>query len=161
MSFPRRAAAVAVLGLSAALLAACSPTIALEPAPDANNPLCANVMVNLPKSLAANDPSTSLKRVWTDAQSTAAWGDPVSVYFSCGVDVPAASLLPCQSHQGFDWLIDDTDAPFYRMTVFGREPAIQVYFNSEIISSVEVLSRIGKAAQDLPLTGSCTERPTS
>lgn len=158
MSFPRRTTALAILGLSATLLAGCSTTIALEPAPDANNPLCANVMVNLPDSIAANDPNTSLKRVWTDAQSTAAWGDPVSIYFSCGVDVPVASELVCQTHQGFDWLIDDTDAPFYRMTVFGREPAIQVYFNSEVVSSVEVLSRVGKAAQDLPLTGKCTPR---
>lgn len=159
MSFSRRrSAALAVLGLSATLLVGCSPTVALEPAPDANNPLCANVMVNLPDSIAANDPATKLERVWTDAQSTAAWGNPVSIYFSCGVDVPAASELPCQTHQGFDWLIDDTDAPFYRMTVFGREPAIQVYFNSEVVSSVEVLSRIGKAAQDLPLTGQCSPR---
>lgn len=161
MSFTRRSAALAVLGLSATLLVGCSPTIALEPAPDANNPLCANVMVNLPDTIAANEASTSLERVWTDAQSTAAWGDPVSIYFTCGVEVPAASALPCQSFQGFDWLIDDTDAPFFRMTVFGREPAIQVYFNSEVVSSAEVLGRIGKAAQDLPLTGACTDRPES
>ena len=92
---------------------------------------------------------------------TAAWGDPVSIYFTCGVEVPAASALPCQSFQGFDWLIDDTDAPFFRLTVFGREPASQVYFNSEVVSSAEVLGRIGKAAQDLPLTGACTDRPES
>lgn len=158
MSIPRRSAALAAIGLAASLLVGCSPTIALEPAADANNPLCANVMVNLPDSIAANEANTSLERVWTDAQSTAAWGNPVSIYFSCGVDVPVASELPCQSHQGFDWLIDDSDAPFYRMTVFGREPAIQVYFNSEVVSSVEVLSRIGKAAQDLPLTAKCSPR---
>ena len=50
------------------VLTSCAPTIHLEPAANANDPLCAEVTVRLPDSIGDQ------ARVWTDAQATAAWG---------------------------------------------------------------------------------------
>lgn len=129
----------------------------MQPAEDANNPACAAVMVLLPDSLDGQD------RRWTDAQATASWGSPSTVLFRCGVEVLAASELPCQNAEGVDWLIDDTDAPRYRYTSFGRDPAIEVYLDNEKVSSRDVLTALSaKADGVLPVTGVvCTDRPSS
>lgn len=159
MSSLRRISAFAAIGLAATALVGCSTTVALKPAPDANNPLCANVMVNLPDTIASNDPNDLLERQWTDAQSTASWGPSTTIRMWCGVEVPTASELPCQSIAGFDWIIDESESPYYRVTTFGREPALQLVINGTVVSATDVLTRIGKAAQDLPKTGACSERP--
>ncbi|MEZ5191081.1 MAG: DUF3515 family protein, partial [Schumannella sp.] len=83
-----RAAAIAAILAATPLLAACAPTVVMHPADDANNPDCAAVIVRLPDQVAGLD------RRQTDAQSTAAWGDPDAVLLRCGVTVPAASELP-------------------------------------------------------------------
>ncbi|MFV0373014.1 DUF3515 family protein [Microbacterium sp.] len=144
----------AAIPLALALtMTGCSTTVAMEAAAEANDPSCADVMVRLPDRIAGED------RRWTDAQSTASWGDPSSVLLTCGVPVVGASELPCQSAGGVDWIIDDSDAPRYRFTSFGRSPAIEVYLDYEIVSSRDVLDAIGaKADEVLPVTGAaCTD----
>ncbi|MGO1307480.1 MAG: DUF3515 family protein, partial [Microbacterium gubbeenense] len=86
----RRLSALGALALIA-VAAGCTPTVHLETAPSANDPLCADVSVRLPQTIGDND------RVWTDAQSTAAWGDPSVVLFTCGLEPPAPSTLQCVS----------------------------------------------------------------
>ncbi|MEV7694722.1 DUF3515 family protein [Microbacterium sp. NPDC089189] len=142
-----------ILATVAAGLSGCASTVALEPAADANDPLCAEITAYLPQSVAGES------RRWTDAQATGAWGDPAAVILTCGVTPPGPSELPCQSVGGVDWIIDDSEAPRYRVTSFGRTPAVQVYLDNEIVSSTEVLDAVSPLVAKLPRDGECTARP--
>ncbi|MBN8423523.1 DUF3515 family protein [Microbacterium esteraromaticum] len=135
-------------------LTACSSTVALEPAKDANNPLCAEVTVRLPDAVAGED------RRWTDAQATGAYGDPASVFVSCGVTVPGpTSELQCITLEGIDWLVDESQAPTMRMTTYGRNPAVQVFVDTEVVSANDALSNAGivSGVRMIPATSACTE----
>ena len=137
----RRLFALAALGV-ALVAAGCTPTVHLEPAPHANDPRCA---VRVPDAIASFD------RVWTDAQSTAAWGDPSAVLFTCGLEPPAPSTLQCVSIGGVDWIVDDSEFPNLRLTTYGRTPAAQAYVDTEAVSSNDVLSSLSNAAAMLTL----------
>lgn len=116
-------------------LTGCSSTVALKPAPDANNPACAEVTVRLPNAMG------DLDRRWTDAQATGAYGDPTAVIVACGVEVPGPTAnLQCVTLDGIDWLVDDSQAPKMRMTTYGRNPAVQVFVDTRIIGANEVLT---------------------
>ena len=143
-----------VVGIAAAgALTGCASTVSLEAAPLANDPACAEVSVRLP------DDVDGLARRWTDAQATGAWGDPAAVILTCGVEAPGPSTLPCQSVDGVDWIIDDTEAPQYRVTTFGRTPAVELYLDNTRVSSAGVLDRLSRIVGVLPTDGSvCTER---
>jgi len=137
-------------------LAGCAPTIAMEAAPQSNDPACADVMVRLP------DQVDGEPRRWTDAQATGAWGSPASVLLTCGLDAPGPSTLVCQTVDGVDWLMDDSEAPKYRFTTFGRTPAVQVYLDYDVVSGRDVLSALSSAVQQLPTDGrTCIARPSS
>ena len=73
----------AALAMGTLTLTGCTATVALDPAPDANNPACADVVVRLPDTI------DSLQKRGTNSQSTAAWGEPTGVIFRCGL--PAVS----------------------------------------------------------------------
>lgn len=143
-----------VLGVLAILvLSGCAGTVHLEPAEDANNPVCAEVTVRLPQAIGDQD------RRWTDAQATGSWGDPVSVILSCGVTVPGPTAeLQCVTLEGIDWLVDESEAPMMRMTTYGRDPAVQVYVDTERLSSNEVLSNpsLVSALRLIPAERACT-----
>lgn len=125
----------------------------MEPAPGANEAACAEVTVRLPGQLGGQP------RRWTDAQATGAWGDPAAVLLSCGVEPPGPTTLPCQSVDGVDWIIDDADAPRYRVTTFGRTPAVELYLDTQVVSSADVLDKLSNIIGILPTDGSeCTER---
>jgi hypothetical protein len=150
-----RIAAIAVVAaLAAALLAGCAPTVALHPAPPhANDPHCADVMVRLPDSLDGGANGTIARRQ-TDAQSTAAWGDPTSVILSCGVQVPGATTLPCiQIDDAIYWLRDqDTAAKVWTFTTFGRDPAISLTISTSLSPGV-VLDQLNGEIDFLPKDG--------
>lgn len=98
-------------------------------------------------------------RRWTDAQATGAWGDPAAVILTCGLEPPGPTTLPCRSVNGVDWIIDDSEAPRYRVTSFGRIPAVELYLDNEVVSSAEVLDALSRIVGVLPEDGSaCTER---
>jgi hypothetical protein len=153
----RRILAIAIATTALAWgLTGCAGTVSLEAAPDANDPACAEVSVRLP-----GDVDGQVRR-WTDAQATGAWGDPAAVILTCGVEPPGPSTLPCQSVDGVDWIIDDTEAPHYRVTTFGRVPAVELYLDNEVVSSAEVLDKLSRIVGVLPTDGSvCTERGDS
>ncbi|GAA1964905.1 DUF3515 family protein [Microbacterium deminutum] len=153
MPRPRLAVLVVagVISALAATLTGCSSTVSLETAPHADDPACAEVTVRLPGQLAGQS------RRWTDAQATGAWGDPASVLLTCGVEPPGPTTMPCQSVNGVDWIIDDTDAPRYRVTTFGRTPAVEVYLDNKVVSSADVLDALSTIVSLLPADGSkCT-----
>ena len=137
----------------AAGIVGCTSTVSMEPAAGANDPACADVSVLLPGSLAGQE------RRWTDAQATAAWGDPAAVLFTCGLEPLGPTTLPCQTVNGVDWVIDESEAPQYRVTSFGRVPAVEVYLDNDVVASAEVLDALSAVVSRLPSDGStCTDR---
>ncbi|MEO7721036.1 MAG: DUF3515 family protein [Pseudolysinimonas sp.] len=130
MTLRRTVIGAALVGAAlASLLSGCSPIVALDPAPHANDPACADVIVRLPSTL------ENLPRRETDAQATGAWGEPAVVLLRCGVTVPTASDLPCvQTDDGYQWLRDDSKAPSYVFTSYGRTPAIAVVIDQTKLS---------------------------
>ncbi|KAA9111649.1 DUF3515 family protein [Microbacterium rhizomatis] len=135
-----------------AALSGCTSAVSLQPAAAANDPACADITVHLPASVSGQD------RRWTDAQATGAWGDPASVILTCGITPPGPTTLPCTPVAGVDWIIDDTDAPRYRVTTFGRVPAVQIYLDNDVVSSADVLDTLSRIVATLPTDGSaCTD----
>ena len=154
-SFPRRVLSAvlipAVIAPAVLLgLAACAGVVPLTPAADATNPACADVIVRLPDAI-----GTSAKRE-TNAQATGAWGEPVSVLLRCGVAVPGPSTLLCVTLKGIDWLRDDSDAPNYVFTTYGRDPAVEVVINGTMISGTDTLIDLSNAVGSIPATRACT-----
>lgn len=148
MSPRRRAAPLALLLVAAsAALTACSPTVPLEPGADANNPICADVSVRLPDEV-QGEPKRE-----TNAQATAAWGEPETVLLTCGVDVPGPSELPCVPIDGIFWLRDDSDAPNLVFRTFGRDPAVDVAIDNDVVSSGIVLGSLSAAVGLTPTNG--------
>jgi hypothetical protein len=144
---PTRAAFAAFTLVAAIALAGCSTTVSMEPAPDANDPACADVTALLPGTLAGEP------RRWTDAQATGAWGDPAAVLLTCGVEPIGPTTLPCQTVSGVDWVIDESEAPRYRVTTFGRVPAVEVYLDNDVVSSADVLEDLSLLVSRLPSDG--------
>lgn len=138
----------AVLGLS---LVGCAGQVPMEPATDANNPECANVTVRLPDLVADQ------KKRETNAQATGAWGTPASILLTCGVEVPGPTTLPCVSINDVDWIEDDSEAPLYRYTTYGRTPAVEVVIDSDAVSGTTTLVDLGSAVSVLPVTAQCTD----
>ncbi|KGJ80109.1 hypothetical protein GY21_03125 [Cryobacterium roopkundense] len=148
-SLALRSAAAASVLLGTLLLSGCAPAVPLEPAADATNPACADVIVHLPESI-ADQPSRE-----TNAQATGAWGDPAAVLLHCGVTVPGPTTLPCLNINGIDWIEDDSDAPRYRYTTYGRDPAIEIVIDSEKVSGTTALVDIASAVSGVPATSQC------
>ena len=132
-------------------LGGCASIVPMQPATDADNPDCASVIVRLP-DLVADQPKRE-----TNAQATGAWGTPAAVLLTCGVTVPGPTTQPRVEINGIDWIEDDTDAPLYRYTTFGRTPAIEVAVDSNAVSGTTALVDLGGAVSYLPQTGQCTD----
>ena len=119
-------AAVAILGL----LTGCAPTVALKPAAHATSAACAGVIARLP------DTVSTLSQRETNAQGTSAWGPSADIYLRCGVAVPApTAALPCLTVDGVDWLRNDSEAPVFVFTTYGRDPAVAVTVNSKNVDA--------------------------
>jgi hypothetical protein len=128
-------ASVLLASAIAAVLSGCSPIVALNPAPHANDPACADVIVRLPATV------ENLPKRETNAQATGAWGDPSTVLLRCGVKVPTVSDLPCvQIDNDVYWLRDDSNAPTYVFTSYGRTPAVAVVIDQRKLAPGLVLA---------------------
>jgi hypothetical protein len=152
---PRAFALIAVLALLPGL-AACSTTVSMQPAEEANDPACAQIISRLPESISGQE------RRWTDAQATGAWGNPASILLTCGLEAPGPSTLPCRPFDGVDWLVDESQAAEnrYTLTTFGREPAVQVYLDYAAASSADVAQALAPLIRDyLPATGQVCTSP--
>lgn len=148
---PATAVAALVLVASAGL-AGCAPTIDMEPAEGANDPACAEVTVRLPGYI-ADQP-----RRWTDAQASGAWGDPAAVLLRCGVTPPGPTEARCITLGGVDWIVDESRAPNYLVTTYGRVPAIEVFIDNQVVSPNDVLTELGERVVGVSTTaeGACT-----
>lgn len=133
------------------LLTGCSATVVMPAAPLANNPGCAEVIVRLP-----SETDGQTKRT-TNAQSTAAWGEPVSITLTCGLEPVMVSALPCITAGDVDWIVDDSDKPNYTFISFGRTPATAVTIDSTKSSGANVLEDLGQAVQFTKQTKKCLD----
>lgn len=138
-----------VASLALLTLSGCAATVNLEPAEDSNNPGCAEVMVRLPSQLGG------LQERYTNAQATAAWGEPTAVLLRCGLEPVEVSTLPCVTAAGIDWLVDDSLAPSYRFISYARFPAVEVIVDSDNASGITSLEGIAGAVAQLPATKAC------
>lgn len=132
-------------------LTGCTPMVTLEPAEDANNAECAEIIVRLPDELAGEQK----RRV--NAQSTAAWGEPVSVILRCGLEPVEVSTLACVTVGDIDWLVDDSKAPSFRFISYARYPATAVIIDSTKLAGVTVLEQLSSIIGILPATKRCTQ----
>jgi hypothetical protein len=123
--------------------------VSLEPAADANNPGCADVIVRLPDAVDGQERRT------TNAQSTAAWGNPATVILRCGIEPVEISTLPCVTANGVDWIIDESAKPSFRFISFGRTPALEVIVDSEKTVGVNVLDSLAQAVKSIEPTKNC------
>lgn len=143
---PRTLAIVGAVIALAAGLTGCTNAVSMSAAPSANAAACAAVQVRLPATV---DSKFDLRN--TNAQATAAWGDPEVAIYHCGVAVPTVSDLPCFSQGGVDWIRDDRgDQVVY--TTFGRSPAAQVVVDSTKTTS-SVVQELSDAVSSLPKDG--------
>ena len=115
------------------LLSGCTQAVNLEAAEDSNNPNC-----------------------YTNAQATAAWGNPAAVLLRCGLETVEVSTLPCVTAGTTDWLVDESDAPKYRFISYATFPAVEVIVDSEIASGISTLEGLSQAMSVLPRTKVCT-----
>jgi hypothetical protein len=131
------------------VLSGCTATVVMSPAPLANDPGCAEVIVRLP-----SDTDGQIKRT-TNSQSTAAWGSPVAITLTCGLEPVMVSTLPCITAGDVDWIVDESDKPNYTFISFGRTPATAVTIDSTKSSGANVLEDLGQAVQFTKQTKSC------
>ena len=145
-----RAALIAPLLLLLVLLAGCTPVVVLDAADDAADPACASMMVRLPETVGG------LTARETDAQATAAWGQPEHILLRCGVPSPApTATLPCITVDGIDWLRDDAGDPNFVFTTYGRTPAVEVIIDSDGVSGFEALKDLASAVNEIPADRAC------
>jgi len=153
---PRAARVLASVALVAPL-AACGTTIGATPAEDAANPACAPVMLALPDSLAGD-----LDKATTNAQATAAWGEPgAAVTLRCGVTPPGPSP-DCQRVESaggaVDWIVEAGEDGTWRFTTYGREPAVEVVVPPSVTEnhSTSFIGDLAQAVGNVPPTAECT-----
>ena len=133
------------------LLTGCAATVVMPAAPLANDPGCAEVIVRLP-----SETDGQAKRT-TNSQSTAAWGEPVVITLTCGLEPVMVSALPCITAGDVDWIVDDSDKPNYTFISFGRTPATAVTIDSTKSSGANVLEDLGQAVQFTKQSKKCLD----
>ena len=133
------------------VLTGCAATVVMPAAPLANDPGCAEVIVRLP-----SETDGQTKRT-TNSQSTAAWGEPVAITLTCGLEPVMVSALPCITAGDVDWIVDDSDKPNYTFISFGRAPATAVTIDSTKSSGANVLEDLGQAVQFTKQSKKCLD----
>lgn len=135
----------------AVALAGCSAPVDIAAAEDAANPDCAHTMIAMPDELAG------LKKRKTNAQATAAWGEPAQIVLRCGVPEPGPTAGLCVGANGVDWLTLEGE-PNWTLVSYGRNPAVEVIFNPNEISSSAVMTELAKPVSMIEATKSCPSR---
>ncbi len=144
---------IALALVTTALLGGCAQTVAFDAAEDAQNPLCADIVVRLPDTV-----GDDLQKRQTNSQGTAAWGDPSAALLRCGVTVPGpTSTLPCVRTGDVYWLRDGSDEDNPVFITYGREPATEVIVNRATVSPGVVLLDVSQAVAFATETRQCTD----
>lgn len=145
-------ASVGVTASLAGILTGCSTMreVPMQPAVNANDPACADVIVRLPDEL------DGLERRRTNAQSTGAWGNPATILLYCGIEPSGPTTDACININGVDWIRDESNAPLYRFEAYGREPGLEVIIDSSQTSSGAAIPELGAVVSMLPQVRHCT-----
>jgi hypothetical protein len=145
----------AVLAIGA--LAGCARAIGVEVAPDAADPKCAEVMLAVPEELGPD-----LPKVPTNAQATAAWGEPGgAVTMRCGVAQlgPSGDCQHVDSGDGtaVDWIVTTDDKGTWSFVTYGREPAVEVIVPPTVTEnhSTSFIADLAGAVTQVPATKEC------
>lgn len=110
------------------LLTSCASGVTVPVAPNATDPLCANIVLAVPEKLG------EFPRLKTASQATAAWGDSPqeAITLRCGVDFQGPTEELCTtvtdpSGREVDWItVQDPETEAWTMTTYGRSPAVEV-----------------------------------
>lgn len=117
-------------------------------AENAADPACAPAMIAMPDEIGDH----ALRP--TDSQATAAWGDPAAVVLRCGVEPPAPTTDKCISAEGIDWVVRE-EGENWRITTYGRSPAVEVLFAQDRASSDSVMVTLASAVGRIPAERGC------
>ncbi|PJI93256.1 uncharacterized protein DUF3515 [Luteimicrobium subarcticum] len=141
---------------AAGLTAACAPTISVDVAPDATDPVCASVVLDTPDELLTFD------RQATSSQATTAWGrSGAAITLRCGVEPPgpSAQCVGVENPDGssVDWVATQGDAGWTFVT-YGRDPAVEVQVPNglDVGQPTAPLVDLSAAVQDTPATAGCS-----
>ena len=145
----KRSLSAVLVGAALLSTAACTSTASVDPAPEAADPACAEVMLALPETIGDHD----LRQ--TDSQSTAVWGEPAAAVLRCGVEPPGPSTEHCVSADGVDWLSVEEDEN-WRLTSYGRDPAVEVVLDVERVASSSAMMAVGAAVENVEQDRTCT-----
>ena len=146
-TFSLAAIATVLAGVS---LAGCAKTVIVEPAEDAANPKCADIMLRLPDEISGE------KSRKTSSQGTKAWGDPNIAVVRCGVASPGPTTDRCVSLSGVDWISKGSDEDdTWTFTSYGRTPAVEVLVNRKAESGNNVLAAISPALSAIKPEAKC------
>lgn len=147
---PRRALRrVVPLALLAPVLAACTPALTVDPAPNAHDPACADVMLRMPDEIDGTPDRD------TSSQGTEAWGDPAIAIARCGMEPPAPTTDRCVTVDGVDWISTEEAADSWTFVTYGRTPAVEVILDPQKVSGATVLSSVSPAVALLEETSAC------
>lgn len=128
-SFAARSVVRSAVGAAGALLAlaplaGCAAATYAPPGPQAELPVCGEIVAYAPQEL--------LGRSQTEpsSQGTVVWGNG-DIVLRCGLEPPAPNPEGCtriEDSQGTltDWLIRPSDGGGWHFTTYGRDPAIDV-----------------------------------
>lgn len=153
----------------ATLLSSCARDVALEPAPYASDPVCAQVLQATPGELGGATVRA------TTSQASRAWGDP-PITLRCGVELLAPTTDRCIAVTGadgtsVDWVVAenddvvgsgedaDTERGRFSFTTYGRTPAVEVVVPVEYAGSdaTAILIDLGPALAATTQTRPCLD----
>jgi hypothetical protein len=151
-----------VLAVAAALVtASCAPPVTVPAAPHAADPLCASVVLALPRDL------DGMPRLATGSQATVAWGERADpVVLRCGVEPPPPTTDPCVTVDdgitSVDWVSVEGEviadgAAEWTFTTYGRDPAVEVVVPASVTAtrSTSFLVDLGPAIDRVAPTRAC------
>lgn len=150
---PRPARALLAAGALATVLTGCTPAVTVEPAENAADPGCAPAMVAMPETIGEHEQRE------TTSQGTTAYGEPTAAVVRCGVTPPGPTTDPCSSVNGVDWLLrqDPEEEDTWTATTYGRDPAVEVVFDSTAIASSTLLVELGSPVEQIPAERRCLD----
>lgn len=113
--------------LSLAALTACAQAVVVDPAENAADPICAEIILGAPNELAG------FKKLKTTAQATTAWGDEENppVILRCGVEMlepttdECIGIAPPRGGEDIDWVITNEEDEWV-FTTYGRIPGLEL-----------------------------------
>ena len=59
------------------------------------------------------------------------------------------------SVDGVDWVIDESDAPNYLFTTYGRTPAVEVLIDNDVVSGTTAIADLSAAVSAIPAEDGC------